>query len=289
MLVEPMLGPGIIVRSMSARAKADPFGNRWQYHPRSDDHSKVACWAILFDLLLECDTFRRHVAAGDLAFGINHEMRDFKNNRKKRLDLVVCTPGTNPTPTRRTLSFAELADQSGVVLHSAERRQLATAPALCQTPVGTVRIALEAKACMTEHGKARPRLYDELNSSHLTVHGASDAAVAAAFVTVNASLTFVSPLRNQGPLDGGAPKVTTHVQPRDAASVIAKVEQLPRRLRAREDGYDALGILVIDARNDGSPIRLVETAPAPAAGDNFHYDQLIRRTCERYERRFAQD
>jgi len=51
---------------------------------------------------------------------------------------------------------------------------------------------MEAKACMTAHQRALPRLYDELNSSHLTVHGAADHAIAAGFVMVNAATKFLS-------------------------------------------------------------------------------------------------
>ena len=74
-------------------------------------------------------------------------------------------------------------------------------------------LALEAKACMTEHGKARPRLYDELSSSHLTVHGANDAAIAAAFVMVNAATSFISPDRNKWDLSRHDPVVNEHRQP----------------------------------------------------------------------------
>ena len=41
----------MVARSISAARIADDFGNEWQYHSRSDKHSKVACWAVLFDLL----------------------------------------------------------------------------------------------------------------------------------------------------------------------------------------------------------------------------------------------
>ena len=54
------------------------------------------------------------------------------------------------------------------------------------SPVGAVLVALEAKACMTAHVKSLPRLYDELNSSHLCVHGASGpGSFAIAYVQVN--------------------------------------------------------------------------------------------------------
>ena len=70
-------------------------------------------------------------------------------------------------------------------------------PVAFEGPVGSVLMAMEAKACMTEHSKAGPRLYDELNSSHGIVHGASANALAVGFVMINAAHTFVSPDRNR--------------------------------------------------------------------------------------------
>jgi hypothetical protein len=66
------------------------FGDAWQYHPRSDRHSKVACWALMFDLIEACSLLRSHLEAGKVAIGINHTMRDFARDREKNLDLVVC-------------------------------------------------------------------------------------------------------------------------------------------------------------------------------------------------------
>lgn len=42
---------------------------------------------------------------------------------------------------------------------------------------------------MTAHSKALPRLFDELNSSHQIVHGASSHALSVGFAMVNASDT----------------------------------------------------------------------------------------------------
>lgn len=283
-----MYGPAIVVRSMSSREKADGAGNPWQYHPRSDDHSKVACWSVLFDLLVHCEVLRAHAASGRIGFGINHEMRDFKNNRAKKLDLVVCTPGTESLQKRGRSRFDDdFARKAGIRLLPEEAALLDDLPVFHETPVGSVRIALEAKACMTAHGKARPRLYDELNSSHLTVHGSSDVAIAAAFVMVNVAKSFVSPLNNRDSLAITSARVNSHDQPRDAASVLEKVRQLPRRVQPHDEGYDALGIVVVDARNDGSPITLANEPPAPPVGDNFHYDQLISRICASYQRHFG--
>jgi len=67
-----LCGPDILARTLSATSRPDRYGNLWQYHSRSDHHSKVACFGIVLDLLQRCGLLRRHVAAGEVAFGINH-------------------------------------------------------------------------------------------------------------------------------------------------------------------------------------------------------------------------
>ena len=71
-----MHGPEILVRTLSKQTRKDKRGRRWQYHPRSDHHSKVACWGVTFDLLRSCPLLVKHIADGKVGFGINHEMRD---------------------------------------------------------------------------------------------------------------------------------------------------------------------------------------------------------------------
>src|SRR5207237_321535 len=144
-----------------------------------------------------------------------------------------------------------------------------------------------AKACMTEHGKARPRLYDELNSSHLTIHGSSDIAIAAAFVMINAATEFVSSDRNKKKFSRSRAVVSKHNQPKVTERVIEKIREMPRRSALGEVGFDAVGIVVVDSRNDGTPVSIVEQQPAPAPGDIYHYESMIRRMTQTYEARFA--
>jgi len=146
-------------------------------------------------------------------------------------------------------------------------------------------MALEAKAAMTEHVKALPRLYDELNSSHLTVHGASRQALAVGLVMVNASRTFISPDLNKTP---GQPQVVSHhSQPAAAAAVVAKVKEIPRRGGSATEGYDGLGIVVVSAVNDGvTPVSLVSLPPAPPPGDIFYYDNMVTRVANEYDTTF---
>lgn len=280
-----MDGPAIVVRTLTVPGVPDKFGNRWQYHSRSDRHSKVACWGVLFDLLVTSAQFRRHVEEHKVVFGVNHELRDFKTRRKKNLDLVVARPGTTGPGRRR--SFSALGAHFGVVLDDPERHALEALPELLEGPIGSVLLALEAKACMTEHGKARPRLYDELNSSHLTVHGASDQAIAVGFVMLNHATTFISPDRNRHDLGVVPAVVNDHRQPAATQAVDAKVRELPTRTRPGEEGYDALGIVVVDCRNDGSPVTLVSAPPAPDTRDPLHYDQMLHRVAHQYDTRFG--
>ncbi|MCB2012798.1 MAG: hypothetical protein KDF64_19775 [Geminicoccaceae bacterium] len=272
-----MFGPSILARSLSAKTiTRKGTATVWQYHPRSDRHSKVACWGIVFDLLAQCTLLKSHVKAGKICFGINHEMRDFKQNRKKNLDLVLGTPDGDTTHENESL--ASYADRHGILLDRSERQILTGLPTMKQASVGSVVLALEAKACMTEHGKARPRLYDELNSSQLTIHGDSIDAIAAGFVMINASTSFLSPTRSG--------ETTVHRQPQATEQVVAKVRELPRRNGPADTGFDALAIVIVDCGNDGSPVEIVTEAPALPVNDIFSYQSMIHRLSAVYASRF---
>src|SRR5450756_33137 len=276
-----MHGPAILVRTLSSTSRRDRSGSLWQYHSRSDHHSKVACWGVIFDLLATTPLLRRHVAAGAVCFGINHEMRDFVHDRKKNLDLVLCTPSGGATKD----TLASIASGYDIKLTDEERTVLKGLPTLVRAPVGSVIMALEAKACMTAHQRALPRLYDELNSSHLTVHGASDQAIAVGFAMVNLADHYLSPDLNKKNRSTD-PEWSEHKQPRDAQLAIDKIKQLPRRSKAGDVGYDALSIVVIDMPNDGTPVALVEKPPAPQQGDIYHYETMIARLSGIYATRF---
>jgi hypothetical protein len=210
-------------------------------------------------------------------------MRDFVHDRKKNLDVVLCTPSSSSTGVGRTLK--DLIKDYKIDLSPTELGSFNALPSLPRTPVGSVLLALEAKATMTAHQRALPRLYDELNSSHATVHGATDHAIAVGFVMINIADVYLSPDLNKRNR-ATDPHWSRHMQPRDAVLVIDKVKQLPKRSKVGDVGYDALAIALINAANDGSEVRLVTSSPAPQPGDIYHYSSMIDRAAHIYAMRF---
>ena len=295
-----MFGPSILTRTLSKPTtgtgkKHFQFGNAWQYHSQSDRHSKVACWGLTFDLLRNCPLLRAHIADGKVALGINHELRDFRNNKKKNLDLVLCRAthqaekAGSRAGARGAADFAALAGTYGIELSPRERAALVSLPTLPIAGVSSVLVATEAKAAMTAFLKARPRLKDELTSSHQTIHGDNQHAIAAGLVIVNAASTFVSPGMNKHDLRREVPVVSVHRQPDGAEKIIAGLRDLQRRATVADSGFDGLGVIVIDCANDGSPItHVTRHPPAPAAADDFDYSRFVHRIAQLYTARFAE-
>ncbi len=278
-----MRGEAIIARSIEATRIKDKHGNRWQYHPQSDRHSRVASWAVMFDLLRTCPLLQEHIRAGKVGFGINHEMRDFKQNRKKNLDLVLSKAKSVEDDG---LTFSAYGTKAGVVLLPDDAAELARLPELQAGSVTTVLVALEAKACMTEHVKAQPRLYDELASSFQTINGDTGSAIAAAFVMINCADSFVSPKRNLKRVRNGNAKITVHKQPDAARVALAKVLQLPRRSNEQDRGFDAIGVTMVQCRNDGSSVTIDAKMNAAVEGI-VTYNELIQRLAHLYATKFS--
>lgn len=251
-----MFGPEILTRTLSkpttgSGSKPFQYGNAWQYHSRSDRHSRVACWGLTLDLLFHCPLLVAHVQQGKVALGINHELRDFRNNKKKNLDMVLCRAsgdarGGSRAGARGAGDFGSLADAYGIVLSKIEKAALTGLPTLPIAAVSTVLVATEAKAAMTAFLKARPRLKDELTSSHQTIHGDNQHAIAAGLVLVNAASSFVSPDLNKHPLATTTAVVSTHRQPGDADKIVQGLRDLQRRATVGDSGFDALGVIILE-------------------------------------------
>jgi len=194
---------------------------------------------------------------------------------------VIAQPNSS-TPSGVKRTFAQMADDWSIRLDDAQRAELAALPEAPEADVGSVLVALEAKAAMTAHVRALPRLHDELDSSHQTTHGNSERALAVGFVMVNAGETFISPDMNKFDLSKMAPNVNRHRQPADAIRVIEKVREIRRRSGKSSVGFDAVGVMVVDMPNDGSPVRVLDS-PDPV----FPYDQMIERIVHEYAANFS--
>jgi hypothetical protein len=274
-----MKGPAILARTMSAPTRRGGSAASWQYHSRSDTHSKVACWVVLFDLLNECDVLRRQADHGLVGFGINHVMVGPIN---KTLDLVLMRVPPN-REKRQRLAFADLVDRYRIALNADERRLLDALPLVeadATEDVSEVTVALEAKACMTEHLKSLPRLHAEILATGYLAKKAVPRCITVSYSLVNAAESFISPGRS-------TPNV--HSQPEDAERVVDMLgTALPLAREAGLFGYDVIGVSVIDCKNDGSPVIVLDRPPAPARADHHHYERMIRSICSEYRSRFPE-
>ncbi len=252
--------PTRFVQWMASREHRDPrYGYVYRYHPRSDAHSKELCRLIVEDLIFASPSLRAHAEAGRLVYDINCKYTFPVSKKTKRLDFVIATG----TPRK-----------NGDLIAGSIRRAKA---------VDRVLLSCETKAVMTEHVKAKPRIFDELNSSHLIVHEGDPGAVAAGVTVVNIARTFVSPTRQSG----GEVIVTTHQQPEVARQMIEHLRGLPIRADRSSVGFDAYATLVIDCDNQHLA-SLWTDPPAPQRGDPDHYDTFLGALSRAYEQRFGE-
>jgi hypothetical protein len=81
--------------------------------------------------------------------------------------------------------------------------------------------------------------------------------------------------------------VNEHSQPKAARGVLRKVLEIRRRERVNEVGFDAFGAIVVDCKNDGSPVELVKDGFAEvASGALLNYESMIHRISQLYASRF---
>lgn len=243
---------------LNSHEHRDPkYGYMYKYHSRSDAHSVALCTFILEDLLERSDPLRKQGAQGSIAYGINVR-HTWPNGKRKTIDLAIGLPAAiSSKPAvpglRRADGFTE------------------------------VFLSCEAKTVMTEHVKSEPRLFDELGSSHEIVHQGSPRAIAAGITVVNASETFVSPLRQTR---RRKPYVSRHRQPNAAAAMVQHLRGLKIRDRDDDVGFDAYCTFLVDTDNL-TYARLWTALPAPQTGELDHYDTFISRLAQFYKERFS--
>lgn len=224
------------------------------YHPRSNAHGKALCEFVLDDLLEACPRIAKHAAHGKLVYDLNRKV--IVGTSEWNIDLVLGPPpaGLEQRPSARGIQ---------------------------RSPPATIRIAIEAKTIMTEHGKARRNRQRDLDSFHQFVHRYDPEAVAASLTVVNIAKRFKSPLR---------PEVSIH---RNVEALVRETMRLLRALPTRSTpdqaaGLEANGAILVDHDNVNlKKTHLVTAPPAPQVGDPLHYDAFLRRICDRYTQRWS--
>lgn len=222
------------------------------YHPRSDRHGNALCQFVMEDLLTLCPRISQHASNGLLVYGLNREI--IVGNSNWNIDLVLGPPEAKPDSSPGTIQ---------------------------NLPPTTIRIAIEAKSVMTEHGKARRNRLRDLDSFHQFVHRYDSQAIAAGLMILNIAPQFRSPLR---------PEVSVH---RNVRQLVEQTIGLLRTLPARSTpnhvaGLEAIGVIVVHHDNLGSQnTRLVTGPPAPQTGDPIHYRSFVQRICDRYTQRWS--
>ena len=136
---------------------------------------------------------------------------------------------------------------------------------------------------MTEHGKSQPRIYSELNDSHIIVHAGDRNTIAAGISMVNIAGSFVSPLRQRPdrPI-----QITYHNQPHVTERMVEHLRRLPVRESIDEVGLDAYCTFVVDVDNQGH-VSLYTDPPAPQPGNRDHYEAFIERISRLYTERYG--
>lgn len=273
-----MRGQAILARTMSVATVRAKGQQPWQYHSRSDSHSKVACWTLLFDALIECDVLRKHANEGLLGFGINFEMI---GPISKTLDLVFTRVSPN-RKVRERRTFADLAKQFAVVLDEEDRRLLDALPPIehdDDQDNSEVVLALEAKACMTKHIGSLPRLHAEILATGYLAKRAMPRCIAVSYTLVNSARSFHSP--------SSSGQINKHNQPEDAQRVIDMLANAVPLARDTHNlvGYDVVGATAIECTNDGSPIIVDEVLKWPDRSGHVKYERMIRSLCAEYRAR----
>ena len=238
------------------------------YHPRSSAHSDFLSELIIRDLVATCTPLRERAAKGEVVAQLRHHQTVGHDDWV--IDIAIGSCSGVPEPPE------------GAAIRRA-------APAIIQ-------IAIELKSIMTEHGKARRNRLRDFQAFHNFAHSYHPKTVAAAFLVVNASQYFYSPLRR--PDD-----ITSHATGSSSARIVAAdavslFRSLPlRHVDSERSALEAVGVIVVEhdlvlhpEREKHTaiarPSRVAPNPPGVPIGDPLHYSTMLQRICGAYASRF---
>ena len=245
------------------------------YHPRSGKQSDSQSRRIVADLLDVCPVLNSRAMAGEIVVQYTHHQR--VGHEDWKIDIAIGTKAGKP-----------VIKDAGITVES---------PAIVQ-------IAIELKSIWTEHSKARKNRFRDFTAFHSHAHRYDPKTVAGAFLLVNASDFFYSPLNEARKAEKGGP-VTRHGTPKVSGRETARnAIDLFRSIHLRNfpsdvPGLEALAVEVIEHDNfvlmppelasafpPGKRSRVITSAPAPQPGDPLHYQTFLQRLCTQYRERF---
>lgn len=240
------------------------------YHPRSSKHSDFQSLVIIRDLVAQCPLIARRARTGEIVAKLRHSQRVGHSDWDIDIAIGTCAGAPTPPPPNEPITFA---------------------------PPVIIQVAIELKGIFTEHNKARKNRLRDFNSFHGYAHEYNPKTVAAAFLVVNSSEAFWSPLRK--PDD-----ITVHTRANASARQLAAITVgMFRSIHLRNSvsdppGLEALGVVVVEHDNLSihpnsaahaslhMPTRVAPTPPNPPLGDPLHYESMIQRICNAYTERF---
>jgi len=251
--------------------------NEHGYHPRSDRQSASQSQKIVLDLIDSCPALAERALRGEVVVQYTHHQR--VGHEDWKIDIAFGTKAGTPVPPIGSRISVE-------------------APAIVQ-------IGIELKSIWTEHGKARKNRFRDFTAFHGHAHRYDPNVIAGAFLVVNCSDLFFSPLNYNRPDEKGGPVTRHGTRTSDGKATAKAAIELFRSIHLRHSendlpGLEALGVVVVEhdtfkmlpdelrARfGKGKPTRTIEGSPAPQIGDPLHYQTFLQRICNQYRSRFT--
>jgi hypothetical protein len=231
------------------------------YHPRSDKHGGLQCRHFLDDLLHVSDPVREAAAAGEIVYAEDYDVGDSRG-LGWNVDLVMGPPEGE--------AQTQLGDGDGME----------------EGEPAEIWLAVDAKAVMTEHQKARRNRQRDINSFADIMHTHDEKAITAGIVMVNLADKFDSPTRD-------ADDYTEHSNVnRIVGEIIDLFGSIDRAEGEMSANLDEVACVVVNHTNyveDAGDSYLVTEPPAPEAGDQTHYRTFVSRIAATFEDRFLDE
>jgi hypothetical protein len=210
------------------------------------------CQFLLRDLYHNCPTFKAMADNGRIVYRTNYTVNE-NTPSKWTIDLVVGPRASEP------------------LLHASN---------IAQGDFSEVWLAIDAKAIMTEHGKARRNRQRDLNSMADILHRMGTVPVTGAYVIINMASQFSSPLRSA---------TTQHRNiSRMVGETVLLLQEILKDDKTNRPGLDAIGVTVVDYTNlPQSECTLVTEPPAPSTESPLRYENFLSRICSEFTERFG--